>query len=428
MRIVFMTPGSGDNFYCENCLRDKAIVVALRSAGHDATSVPLYLPPLLQDTDAGTDAPIFFGGVNVFLQQHLSVFRRTPRWIDRLFDSRPLLKMAAKKADMTTAAELGKTTVSMLRGEKGRQAKELQRLIRYLADDARPQVVVLSNALLLGMAPRLKQQLGAGIVCMLQDEHDFIDALPDEFADQAWGLMRERSSAVDMFVAGSRYYADLMRPRLGLDAGRVRVVYNGIDPEGYTPAPSPPSPPTVGFLQRMHPSKGLDMLAEAFIRLKADPELRDVRLLIAGGKTENDEPFVRAVGNQLKRAGVSAHVEWAGDFDRQAKRDLLPRLTVMCVPDRVGPASALFMIESLLAGVPVVEPDCGVFGELVEATGAGLLFEPGNLDDLTAKLKDLLADPDRAHQLGQAGRAAAMKNLTAEATAKKLAELFETLT
>jgi len=68
MQIIFMTPGSGDNFYCENCLRDKAVVMALRAAGHDALSVPLYLHPLMQDTRAPTDVPIFFGGINVFLQ------------------------------------------------------------------------------------------------------------------------------------------------------------------------------------------------------------------------------------------------------------------------------------------------------------------------------------------------------------------------
>ena len=250
MQIIFMTPGSGDNFYCENCLRDKAVITALRAAGHDAMSVPLYLPPLMTDTRAGSDVPIFFGGINVFLQQHLGLFRRTPRWLDRLLDSRWLLKLAARRAGTTAPAELGQITLSMLQGEDGRQAKELDRLVDYLRTDTMPDVVVLSNALLLGIARRIKNTLGCALVCMLQDEHDFVDSLPDDFSDQAWQLMRDRARHVDMFVAPGRYYADLMAGRLGLAPGRVRVVYNGIDPEGYIPADRPPAPPVIGYLSR----------------------------------------------------------------------------------------------------------------------------------------------------------------------------------
>ena len=423
-----MTPGSGDSFYCENCLRDKALVVALRSAGHEALSVPLYLPPLLQDTAAGGQAPIFFGGVNVFLQQHLRLFRRTPRWIDRLFDSPRLLRLAAGKAHMTTAAELGETTVSMLRGGRGRQAKELNRLIGYLLANAKPDVVVLSNALLLGMAHRLRERLGTAVVCMLQDEHGFVEDLPPDCRRQAWRLMTEQASAVDMFVAGSRYYADLMRPRLGLDRGQVQVVRGGIDPAGYVPAARPPSPPVIGYLSRLHRAKGLDMLVEAFGRLKAEPGLGDVKLVIAGGKTAGDEGFIRAVSRDLKSSGLSRDVRWLGEFDRRDKRHFLPGLSVMCVPDRTAPASAMFVIESLLAGVPVVEPACGAFPELLAATGGGALFKPGDLDDMTAKLTDLLTDPERAWRLGRTGRQAALDKFTAEAAAAGMAAIFQRVT
>ena len=428
MQIIFMTPGSGDNFYCENCLRDKAVVMALRAGGHDAMSVPLYLPPLMQDTRAPTDVPIFFGGINVFLQQHLRLFRRTPRWLDRLFDSRWLLKLAARKAGMAASAELGRTTLSMLRGEKGRQAKELDRLVAYMAANMAPDVVVLSNALLLGTAGVIKETLGCAVVCMLQDEHDFVDSLPGEFPQQVWRLMARQAEAVDLFAAPSRYYADLMQARLGLPADRVRVVHNGIDPEGYVPADKSPEPPVIGYLSRLHREKGLDLLAEAFIRIKADPDLRDARLLIAGGQTATDRRFVRGVRRTLGCAGVADDVQWLDDFDRDAKREFLPTLSVMCVPDRVGSASGMFVIESLLAGVPVVEPACGVFGELVEATGGGLLFEPGNVDDMTEKLKAMLRDPDLARRLGQHGRQAAMEHFTAAAAAGRLAEALGELT
>ncbi|MDP6636047.1 MAG: glycosyltransferase family 4 protein [Phycisphaerae bacterium] len=428
MQIVFMTPGSGDNFYCENCLRDKAIVVALRAMGHEAASMPLYLPPLMQDTDPGdAKTPVFFGGVNVYLQQRFRLFRHTPRWIDKLFDSNRLLRFAARKVGMTKASVLGETAVSMLRGASGRQAKELDRLVSYMRKSSRPDVVVLSNAMLLGMAPRISEELDCAVVCMLQDEHDFIDALPDGYADDAWDLMRKSARVVSMFVAPSKYYADLMGQRLGLPEGAVKVNYNGIDPEGYSPADSPPDPPVIGYLSRLHPDKGLDLLTEAFIELRSQPGLENIELLIAGGMTQNFKDYVEEQKRSLQRAGVSDSVRWIDDFDRQSKRDFLPKLSVMCVPDRSGPAAGMFVIESLLAGVPLVEPSGGVIPELLEATGGGLLYDPDKPGDMTAKLTELLTDPQRARAMGRSGRQVALEQFTAPAAAERLIALFETL-
>ncbi|MCP4375489.1 MAG: glycosyltransferase family 4 protein, partial [bacterium] len=308
MQITFITPGSGDNFYCENCLRDKAIVVAIRALGHDAASMPLYLPPLMQDTDPrGSKTPVFFGGVNVYLQQRFKLFRHTPRWLDKLFDAPGILKLAARKVGITTAEMLGETTVSMLQGESGRQAKELDRMLAYMRKNknSRPDVIVLSNAMLLGMAPRLAGDLKCAILCMLQDEHDFVDALAGDFSGQAWDLMRRHAARVDMFVAPSRYYADLMGQRLGLGAGKIRVCRNGFDPDRYAPAVKPPDPPVIGYLSRLHSNKGLDLLTDAFIKLKNEPGLENIKLLIAGGMTLDDRDYVANIKQALVGAGVA---------------------------------------------------------------------------------------------------------------------------
>ena len=107
MRILFLTPGSGDQFYCENCLRDKAVLTALRRAGHDALSVPLYLPLMMEATRPAKRTGVFFGGLNVFLQQKLAFFRRSPRWVDRLLDAGWLLRILARRAGATEAGSDG---------------------------------------------------------------------------------------------------------------------------------------------------------------------------------------------------------------------------------------------------------------------------------------------------------------------------------
>lgn len=132
MRIVQIVPGLGDSFYCENCLRDAALVTAMRKLGHDILMVPMYLPFQVDRNETVSNAPIFFGGINVYLQQKSAFFRRTPAWLDRLFDRPKLLGWVARKAGMTDARDLGEMTISMLRGEQGRQAKELDRLVEWL--------------------------------------------------------------------------------------------------------------------------------------------------------------------------------------------------------------------------------------------------------------------------------------------------------
>ncbi|MHC4743508.1 MAG: glycosyltransferase, partial [Planctomycetota bacterium] len=290
MRIIQITPGSGGGFYCENCLRDITLVKAMRKLGHDVIMVPLYLP--LQPEAAGpvSNAPIFFGGVNVYLQQKLGLFRKTPRWIDKIFDSPRILRWAARKTGLTGPAELGRTTISMLRGEQGRQLKELDRLVDWLdAEENKADIICLSNILLAGLVGRIKQKLDVPVICLLQDEHGFLDGLPSPYSEQAWEIVTTLAKDIDAFVAVSKFYADFMQQRLALDPDRIKVCYVGISLEGFEPRASEPDVPTIGFLSQTCVEKGLDTLVEAFITVKKNEKLKEVRLRIAGGHNAGDE-------------------------------------------------------------------------------------------------------------------------------------------
>ena len=178
MKIIQITPGTGDSFYCDNCLRDAALVTAMRSISHDVVMVPMYLPVSSDSNQALDNTPIFFGGINVYLQQKSKLFQKTPRWLDRLFDSPKLLAWLARKSKMTNARDLAETAISMMRGEHGRQAKELNRLIEWLdSQDNRPDIICLSNILLAGLSESFKKKLGVPIVCLLQDEDAFLDMM-----------------------------------------------------------------------------------------------------------------------------------------------------------------------------------------------------------------------------------------------------------
>src|SRR5437867_12761360 len=128
MNIIQLTPGAGAMF-CGNCFRDNALVAALRRMGHDVLMVPLYLPLTLDEEDQSAGTPIFFSGINVYLEEKSALFSKTPGWLHDLLAAPRLLKWAAGKAAKTQAADLGELTLSMLRGEEGNQGRELAQLI-----------------------------------------------------------------------------------------------------------------------------------------------------------------------------------------------------------------------------------------------------------------------------------------------------------
>ena len=427
MNIVQITPGAG-GMYCGNCFRDNALVAALRREGHETLMVPLYLPMALDEENQSAGTPIFFGGVSVYLEQKSALFRHAPRWLHQLLASPRLLKWAAGRAAKTRAEDVGDLTLSMLRGENGHQARELAALIAWLKTQPRPDVICLSNALLLGLAKQLKRELGATVVCMLQGEDTFLDALGPAHREPAWQLLSERAADADVFIAPSRYFGERMRERMKLPAGRLRVVFNGINLDGYAPVSGAVHPPVLGFFARQCREKGLDTLVEAFLLLKERPGCKELRLHVGGGCGPGDEAFVHSLKLRLEEREVLDHVKFFPNVDRTGKLEFFRTLSVFSVPALYGEAFGLYVIEALAAGVPVVQPRVASFPELIVATGGGLLCDPGNPKALATAIETLVVHPLNARHLGQRGQQVVRDRFNVEKMARDMVAVFEETT
>jgi glycosyltransferase involved in cell wall biosynthesis len=403
MKIVHITPGSGGSFYCENCLRDEAMVRQLRAEGHDVVLVPLYLPLSMERRQTTAGTPVFYGAINVYLTQILPWYRRLPRVLTRWLDSNTLLRWAARRAGSTRAAGLEHLTLSMLRGPDGRQARELADLVQWLDSEGHPDVVHLSNALLLGLAEPIRSALRTRVVCTLQDEDQWVDRLPGDYPSRVWDLMAEKAAGVDRFISVSETYAERMAATLRLPETRFRVVHPGIDMHGRVPVPLLSAPPVIGFLSRLSPELGLGILADAFLLLKRKPGYERVRLRAAGGMTSDDRPFVSSLMERFRAAGVSSDVEVSASYDPRERVSFLCSLSVLSVPVPAGEAFGMFIIEALSVGVPVVQPSVGAFPEILAKTGGGVLYEPNTAEALADALTSLLGEPARMRELGQAG-------------------------
>jgi glycosyltransferase involved in cell wall biosynthesis len=440
--ILQLTPGAGTMF-CGNCVRDNALVAALRLLGHQVLMVPLYLPLTLDEVDQSAGTPIFFSGINVYLEQKSALFRSGPRWLHNLLASPSLLKWAAGRAGNTHAEQLGALTLSMLRGEVGNQARELDELINWLKTQPRPDIIFLSNALLVGMTRRLKSALDRPVVCMLQGEDYFLDSLLEPHRALCWETLAERAKDADLFLAPSRYFAELMQRRLRLPIERVSTVYNGISLDGYpagngtnrhaggdaanSAARKTQGLPVLGFFARMCREKGLDTLVDAFIRLRQRGRVAGLRLCVAGSLGSADEDFVASLRRRLESVGLREQAEFHPNVDRATKLSLLGSFTVFSVPARYGEAFGLYVIEALAAGVPVVQPRTAAFPELVELTGGGILYDPENSQGLSEAIEGLLLEPERAQTFSAEGRRTIFEKFSAEAMARNMVEAVQPL-
>jgi glycosyltransferase involved in cell wall biosynthesis len=425
MRIAHVVPSSGGAFYCENCTRDTVLIKGLKDLGCGVAVIPMYLPFVPDEGGMEGDTPVVYGALNVFLRHKIPLYRHAPGWVEHLFDSRAVLDFVARRAGSTRAPAAGEITVSVLRGEDGGQADELAKLVRLLGNDVKPDAVHLSNALLVGLSGPIKRALGVPVLCSLQDEHTWIDAMGETHAREAWRVLVEQSAHVDVFVTFSRYYARFMKERLGLPSKKLFVVPMGIDTDGRETSPLPFDPPVIGFLSRMCESSGLGTLADAFFKLKKEKGLEGARLHVAGGYTGDDRDFLRRVRGKLEADGCAADVKFLTGFDKASRINFLQTLTAFSVPSREAPACGMYLLEAIAAGVPVAQPGIGAYPELVNATGGGVLYEPNTADALADALAHLLREPVRARALGQRGRAAVLRRFRIEDTAKRMMRLYE---
>ena len=424
MNILQIIPGSGGSFYCGNCLRDSKYFDALRKQGHHVVKIPMYLPLFSDERDIDT-IPVFYGAVSIYLKQMYPVFRKSPPWFDQLLNSKPLLKIAARQAGSTRAKGLEDMTVSMLLGEEGKQSEELERMVDWIADNYQPDVIHLSNALLLGIAQRLKQRLNVPVFCSLQDENTWVDVMRPSYREKVWSLMSEKAGFVDKFVSVSNYYAELSKQRMHLPNEKVHTIYLGVDPMDYQYKSSAEKERVIGFISRMSYENGLDILVEAFTLLKKKPGFEDVKLMITGGYTGDDKKILRQVRRTLKNNHLSHEVIFHQRFEGGERLSFFDKVSVISVPVRNGEAFGIYLTESMASGIPVIQPSVGAFPEIINTSGGGDLYQHNTPEGLSEAWEHYLNNTNNYDALSKQARQGVEKAFNIHNLAEKYIALYQ---
>jgi glycosyltransferase involved in cell wall biosynthesis len=434
MKIVYLTAGAA-GMICGSCLHDNTLARALAALGHDVQLIPLYTPIRTDEEDVSSSR-IFYGGINMYLQQKVPLFRWLPKWLDRWLDQPWLINWAAGRGVKIDPPQVADLTLSILRGTDGFQKKEIERLVEWLAD-LKPDVIVFSNILTAGCVPEIKRRMDAPVVVTLQGDDIFLRGLPTSHQQAALAEIRRLSQQTDAYIVHSRYYADAMAEFLSLEREKIHIVPLGIDTRDFgtlaaqsairNPQSAIP-PPTIGYLARLAPEKGLHILADAFILLKRMPDMESARLRIAGWLGDQHRPYADQIFQQLRVAGLGEAFDFVGEVDRRAKLAFLSSLDVLSVPTTYREPKGLFVLEALAAGVPVVVPAHGAFPEVMEDTQGGLLHRPEDPRDLAQRLHELLTDHQRRSELAAAGRHSILSRRNAQHMANQTLRVLAEIT
>jgi glycosyltransferase involved in cell wall biosynthesis len=401
VNILSITAGAA-GMYCGSCSRDNALAVELLRRGHRVTLLPLYTPTNPDETNV-SHKRVLFGGISIYLQQHSSFFRRSPKWLDRLLDAPWIINAFASRSLSTDPRLLGDLTISMLEGDRGVLRKEFDKLLEWIAAEPTPDVVNLPNSLLIGLAAPLKRALKRPVCCTLQGEDLFLNGLVEPYRGQAIELIRRQVPDVDRFLSVSDAYVPVMSSMLGIAPERISVVPLGINLTGYERRPRHGDPFRVGYFARLSPEKGLHVLADAYARLRARTPQARMRLDAAGYMSPAQAPYLDEIKSGLRQAGLADEFMYHGAVDRDGKLAFLQSLDVLSVPTPYDEPKGVFLLEAMAQGVPVVQPRRGAFTEIVEKTGGGVLVPPDDPAALADALHSLWANRDLTERLGQRG-------------------------
>jgi glycosyltransferase involved in cell wall biosynthesis len=426
MKIVYLITGSGGSFYCGNCYRDMIYLRAIRKVpGIEASAIPLYLPPEEAVVESGMDKNVFFGAISMYIREKVPFLKNMPLFLDKIFDSAPMLRMAAKRAGTTRTEGLEDMTLNMIKGENAFPEKELQRLVDYLSKDGKPDIIHLSNALIIGLAHQLKRKMNVKIVCSLLNEDDWIDEMAEPYQSNAWKLIAREAPKVDTFLTPSQYYKDFFISKTGIPGDNVKVVPLGLDPDfDLLNVEKKDNWPAIGYFCRINSQNGFDKLVDAFIKLKKDDSLPGLTLHVSGGYTGDDKPFITEQIGKVKAAGLKSYIRIYPEFHGNSKQQFFSNIDVMSVPVRKHDGYGLYLLEANAAGVPVVQPATGAFPEIVERTGGGLTYSPDNINELSSAIFKMLNDKELMIKLGSEGKVNVLKNLSLDRMAEALAEVY----
>jgi len=229
-----------------------------------------------------------------------------------------------------------------------------------------------------------------------------------------------------MFVTPTRYYKDFFISKTGLSGESIDIVPLGVDSEFVKPAAkTSPRPPAIGYFCRMNSFNGFDKITDAFIELKKQNVIPNLKLHLCGGYSGDDKPFISKHLRKIKANGFLKDVKVFHEFQGNKKADFLNSVDVISVPVKKYDGYGLYILEANLAGIPVVQPATGAFPEIVSTTGGGLIYNPDTIEALVEALTKIMTNNELRASFAKTGFEKARSEFSLDKMSRELDALYK---
>ncbi|MCZ7570655.1 MAG: glycosyltransferase family 4 protein [Ardenticatenaceae bacterium] len=201
----------------------------------------------------------------------------------------------------------------------------------------------------------------------------------------------------------------------GIPVSDARIIHNGIDVEPYLQCrqhqatPREDRPLKLLYAGRLAPEKGVDTAIKAMAGVVFGRRLGDVRLSIVGSGTPDYEDVLQQL---VIEAGLTDSVAFLGRVPREAMPELLPQFDVLVFPSIWKEPFGRVLLEAMISGLVVVAAGHGAPCEIVADGENGLLFTPGDAEDLAEKIATLAGDDQTRRRLVDAGAQTVLERFT----------------
>jgi glycosyltransferase involved in cell wall biosynthesis len=243
--------------------------------------------------------------------------------------------------------------------------------------------------------------------------------------EQKTGLASEWCARVSakVYAGASRIIciSEQVRRRVLLGGNRnyrTSVVYNGVDPELFSPHSPVPEPPlSIASVGNLIPIKGHELLLRAIARLRG--RFPALRCEIVGSGPERHR--LQRLASELDVAG---RVQFLGWQSREDVARLLQRSVLFALPSRFEGLGCVYL-EAMSTGLAVIGCREQGIEELIRHGKNGWLVGPGNLDELSNGLGTLLENMRLRDQIGQHARMTILQGLTLDHQARRLQQIYQ---
>lgn len=392
---------------------------ALTAEGHQVIPFSINYPVNAASDYSGYFVSPLDESGSVYFSEHKSGLKTYLKTIERLFYSseveRALLKLVDDvKPDVAYVLHyLRKLSPSVLAALKKRKIPIVVRLSDYqmlcpqahcLRDDL-PCEKCVGGSLLPSI--RYKCVKGSTVASILN------------FAATKFHLARGYFEYIDRFVVTNEFAKSMML-KGGFNENRLEVIptFVEVNQAAYV---RKKDKAYVTYVGRLDPTKGVDVLILAFMRMCDMAASGTIKLVIIG---EGAKDYVDQLKAMVLARGLSARIEFTGRLRKDEVDEYLASSLLSVVPSRWYENLPNSVLESYAVGTPVVASNIGSLPELVIAGQTGELFETGNPEDLAQKLSELTQDHARLESMGEVCKRMVESKYSKKSHLSKLESLF----